>query len=559
MYDGMQLMSVIQGTDVPVTSTDSRAERAMELSDTAIVNVRGRQLDRLLRESLLECALGVTGLVLAVIALYENVPHALLVAWAIATAATYGLRVGIVSSFRRASSTVQMRPFWYPLFVGSVVATAISWGGMTAWMAASQGVAASEPVLLLAIAVTIGTVTLLAGSLPCAIASTAGTLLPPVFGLLMRGTRDALVVAVALVFAGVVALLGARLLRQRTWEASLLHGENEQLRAYLDQRRDQIEKLNVELKTTQGKREQVELNLRRSAADLGLVQGKAKALAETLERISPLDQVTGLDNRRHFDQAFDAEWRRAAREGKPVAMIIVDMDDYETYVDTYGRQSADTLLKRIGQTLKGFGRRAGDSAGRYDESRVALVLPGCDARSATKIAEAMRKRVEGQNIPHANARGRSALTVHIGVAMLKPTRSMLPAELVKRVEAALYEARFQGGNKVVTYQPLNKLRLERWDLPSDGPLNEQSMMQKLLVWGYDTSKELLSPGATVDARILTEELVLAILGGELKIDVEGHTMTLKPGDCVFIPAGVETGMEVVGTKSVLKLTAAKHR
>lgn len=552
-------MTVLHGTDLPASLTDTRTEHAMELSDTALLNVRGRQLERLLRESTLECGVGVAGLVLAVLALLGSVASLPLVGWAALTAATYAARYGVLGAYRRGSSTVQMQPRWQSLFVATVVGTALAWGGMTAWVAATHGLEPSEPLLLLAIAVTIATVTLLAGSLPCALAGTLGTLLPPVFGLLTIGTRDALIVAVALVFAGVVALLGARLLRQRIWEASMLQAENEQLRGYLDQRRDQIEKLQVELKTTQSKREQVEQNLRRNAADLGLVQGKAKALAETLERISPLDQVTGLDNRRHFDQTFEAEWRRTARDAKPVSMLIVDVDDFDTYVDTYGRQSADVLLKRIGQTLKGFGRRAGDTAGRYDESRLALVLPGCDARNAARIAEALRKRVEGQHIPHTQARGRSSLTVHVGVAMLKPTRSMLPGELVKRVEAALYEARFQGGNKVVAYQPLNKLRLERWDLSIDGMLSEQSLIQKLLVWGYDTRKELLQPGGAIEPRILTEELVLATLGGELKIDVEGHTMTLKPGDCVFVPAGVEAGMEVIGAKPVMMFSAARQR
>lgn len=559
MYDGIRTMTIIHGTEAHPLSMETRAEHAMELSDTALLNVRGRQLERLLRDSALECGVGVTGLVLAVLVLLGSVPQLPLLGWAAVTAATYAARYAVFGAFRRASSTAQLQSYWRTLFVATVAGTALAWGALTAWSAATHELGTSGPLLLLALGVTLATVTLLAGSLPCALASTLGTLLPPIFGLLMRGGREALFIALGLIFAGGVALLGARLLRQRFWEASMLQGESEQLRGYLDQRRDQIEKLQVELKTTQSKREQVEQNLRRNAADLGLVQGKAKALADTLERISPLDQVTGLDNRRHFEQTFEAEWRRAARDGKPVSMLVADMDDYDTYVETYGRQSADALLKRIGQTLKGFGRRAGDTTGRYDESRVALVLPGCDARNATRVAEALRKRVEGQHIPHTNARGRSSLTVHVGVAMLKPTRSMLPAELVKRVEAALYEARFQGGNKVVLYQPLSKLRLERWDLSIDGVLSEQSLLQKLLVWGHDTRKELLQPGGTVEPRILAEEFVLATLGGELKIDVEGHTMTLKPGDCVFVPAGVEAGMEVVGVKPVLMFTAAKHR
>ncbi len=532
----------------------------MELSDTAILNVHGKQVERLLRQSMLECGLGLIGLGLAVVSLLGSVvPEPLLFGWALGVALTYVLRYALVTAFRRASSTAQLHPRWHALLVISVAATALTWGAFAAWLTVTHGRESSESVLLFTLAVTVLSLTLQAGSLPCAFASTLGALLPPAFGLLMRGNRDALAVAVALVFAGAVSLIGARLLRQRMWESAMLQGESEQLRGYLDQRREQIDKLHVELKTTQGKREQVELSLRRSSADLGLLQGKAKALAETLEHVSPLDQVTGLDNRRHFDQILEAEWRRAARETKPVSLVIVDMDDYQSYVENHGRPSADSLLKRIGQTLKGFGRRAGDLAGRYDDSRVALLLPACDVRSATRIAEAMRKRVEGQRIAHVNANGRTLLTVHVGVAMLKPTRTMHSAELVKRVEAALYEARFQGGNKVVTYQPLNKMRLERWDLPSDGPLNEQSMMQKLLVWGYDTNRELLAPGTVVASQLLGDELVLAILTGELKIDIEGHGMTVKPGDCAFIPAGVEVGMEVVGAKPVMKLTAAKNK
>lgn len=531
----------------------------MELSDTAILNVRGKQLEILLKQSVTECALGLFGLGLGAVAVFPLVSTPLLLAWIAIGALSYGLRYAVLAGYQRATDASQLGEHWYKIFIATVAATGLVWGALAAWLVAHQGPAESAPLLLLSVAAILLSLCMHAGSMPCALATGLGALLPPAGVLLSTGTREGLLAGLALLFIALAGFFGARLLRHRLWEAAMSQGENEQLRGYLDQRRDQIEKLNVELKTTQGKREQAELGLRRSAADLGLVQGKAKALSETLERISPLDQVTGLDNRRHFDQVLEMEWRRAAREGKPVSMIIADMDEYEAYTESYGRQSADALLKRIGQTVKGFGRRAGDSAGRYDESRIALLVPSCDVRNAARMAEAIRKRVEAQNIPHSNARGRTTLTVHVGVAMVKPGRTMSPTELTKRVEAALYEARFQGGNKVVTYQPLNKLKLERWDLQSDGPLNEQSMLQKLLVWGYDTNKQVMPSGTTVEPQIVNDELVVAILTGELKVEVEGHAMTIKPGDCVIVPAGVELGMETVGTKPVMKFTAAKHK
>lgn len=531
----------------------------MELSDTAIINVRGKQLDRLFKQSRLEVLLGVVALVLGVAASDGVEPAEVVMGWAGATALAYGARFLITELYRKHAPPAQSLGRWTYFFVATVAATGICWGGYAAYVLSTQDLASAAPLLLLASAATMASVGMHAGSVPAGAASAIGALAPATVVMVADLTKTSMMGALALVMIGATGVLGARLLKRYVWEAAMLQGENEQLHSHLDQRRNQIEKLNVALKTTQGKREQAEVGLRRTAADLGLIQGKAKALAETLERISPLCQVTALANRRHFDQVMDLEWRRAAREARPLSIIVVDMDEYDEYLATHGRQSADSLLKRVGQTIKGFGRRAGDVAARYDDSKLTLLLPGCDVRNASRIAEALRKRIEGHGIPHSNAKSREVMTVHIGVAMIKPTRSMRPEELLKRVDAALYEARFQGGNKVVVFQPLSKLRVERWDTPNDGPLNEQSLLQKLLVWGYDTNKQLMRPGAAVEPQILSEEMVLAILTGELKVEVEGHAMAIKPGDCVLIPQGVELALEVVGDKPVMKLTAAKNK
>ena len=201
--------------------------------------------------------------------------------------------------------------------------------------------------------------------------------------------------------------------------------------------------------------------MRRTAADLGLVQGKAKALATTLERVSPVCQVTGLANRRHFDEQCESEWRRATREQKPMSLIITEIDEFEAYATNIGNQAADALLKRVAQSIKGFGRHSGDLAGRFEDEKLALMLPGCDARDAARMADALRKRIESIKIAHTGAKNRETVTVHVGVATIKPARSLPNVELQKRADAALYEARFQGGNKVVAYKPLSKLKLER--------------------------------------------------------------------------------------------------
>ena len=331
-----------------------------------------------------------------------------------------------------------------------------------------------------------------------------------------------------------------------------------ELQNMLDQRRTQVEKLNVALKTNEDKRQQVETNLRKASADLGLAEGKAHALATTLERVSPICQVTGLANRRHFDQNLDNEWRRAMREDEPVSIVIVGIDEYDSYVDANGRQAAETLLKRVGQTIKGFGRRAGDMAGRFEDQTLALLLPRCDSRNAQRMAEALRRRVEGSKIAHPGGRNRTIVTAHIAVATSKPGRGLPSSELLKRAEVALYESKFQGGNKVVAYKPLSKLKLERWDVQADGRLNEQSLVQKLLVWGYDTTQKTLHPNEPAREHHYDKETVIALLTGEIILELEGHNLALKAGDSVFVPKNIILHLKLASREPSTIFTAIRN-
>jgi diguanylate cyclase (GGDEF)-like protein len=360
-----------------------------------------------------------------------------------------------------------------------------------------------------------------------------------------------------LIAAFLSAVLGAFVVKRLVWDAAISASENEQLTGHLDQRRTQVEKLNVALKTNTDKREQAEITLRRTAADLGLIQGKAKALADTLERVSPICQVTGLSNRRNFDRQFESEWRRAVRDKKPVSLIIVEIDAYEEYFDTYGSQSADGLLRKIGQTVKDLGRRAGDLAGRWEDEKLAIMLPGCDARNARRMGEALRKRIETTNITHTAATGKSIVTIHAGVATIKPSLSLPIDEIKIRADAALYEARFQGGNRVVAHQPLSKLKLNHWDKASDGLLSEQSMTQKLLVWGYDTSKTILRKDDKPKEHFVANDSVIAVLTGELIVEIEGHAMAIKGGDSLVVLQGMNLTLQAKSEVPVVLFNAIR--
>jgi diguanylate cyclase (GGDEF)-like protein len=269
--------------------------------------------------------------------------------------------------------------------------------------------------------------------------------------------------------------------------------------------------------------------------------------------------VTGLHNRRCFEETLRVEWRRATRDKKPVSLILCSIDEMEAYEEAQGTQATETLLKRVAKVVRGFGRRAGDLSARFSESRYALLLAGCDTRNAFRIAEALRERVEELKLPHEKSRIGEFVTVHLGVATMVPARNADERMLIDRVEAAVYEASFQGGNRTVLYRALDKLRIEHWNMKVDGPLNEQALLQKIMIWGYDTQRGVHPAGTRFPDRNHESEVVLGVLTGQLKVTVEGQSLVLKHGDCLFIPAGITYSTEVVGQDPVISFGAVNQK
>ncbi len=521
-------------------------------------SVISRQTDRLVLESQLECLLGAIGALLACYALLGSTTLVPLAAWTAVAVVSYGMRYMLIQRAQDLARSETSPATLYPLYLATLALSGVAWGAGIAWLLATSGLnIGTTPMLLLGVSVVMCSVAIHAGVPKATQLIIASVLLPPMLTVFSLPMAAALPIALGLVYAAVAAYFCAQHLRDRLWIATAALEETEQLRSYLDQRRNQVEKLKVEVKTSQSKRDEAEIAMRRMAADLGLLQGKSKALSDTLERLSPIDQITGLDNRRHFEQTADAEWRRAGREEKVVSMVVLELDDFEDFVAANNRQTVDTVLKRLGVTVRSFGRRAGDTAARYDEGRLALLLPGCDSKNAERLAETIRKKIESLPLPQNVTAKARHLTAHLGVATAKPGRGVGSDELFKRVEEALYESSFQGGNRVAVHRPLNRLKVERWELADDGPLSEQAMTQKLLVWGFESARELMAVGTRAEPQSWDEETAIGITAGELSLEVEGHDMLIKNGDCVIIPSGIEVGQHVVGTRPVLKLMATK--
>ncbi|QWG22885.1 sensor domain-containing diguanylate cyclase [Bradyrhizobium sediminis] len=168
--------------------------------------------------------------------------------------------------------------------------------------------------------------------------------------------------------------------------------------------------------------------------------GRRAQAEDKLEELATTDALTGLKNRRKFDASIDAEWRRAARQKVPLALLMIDADHFKSYNDTFGHQAGDEVLVGVAICISDSVRRAGDCAARYGGEEFAVLLPGCSAADALKVAETIRMKVQDWS---------DHTTVSIGVASLTPTAGTDWFELVKAADKALYAAKAGGRNRSV--------------------------------------------------------------------------------------------------------------
>lgn len=176
---------------------------------------------------------------------------------------------------------------------------------------------------------------------------------------------------------------------------------------------------------------------------------KAEELADKLITISSKDGLTGINNRRRFNEYLVNEWNRLARTKVPLSLIICDVDSYKAFNDTYGHLAGDDCLKSIAHLLEHYARRAGDMAARYGGEEFVIILPDTVSAQAALIAEQIRTGVEDLKIPHKSSKVCDFITVSLGVATVIPDRETIPETLIHIADEALYKAKNTGRNKVV--------------------------------------------------------------------------------------------------------------
>ncbi len=170
-----------------------------------------------------------------------------------------------------------------------------------------------------------------------------------------------------------------------------------------------------------------------------------------LRRLTNIDGLTGVANRRSFDENLQVEWRRMGREGRELCLLMCDVDYFKKYNDAYGHLGGDDCLRRVASTLSACIDRGGDMVARYGGEEFAIILPNTPAGGGLIVGERARYAIRKMALPHEQSEF-GQVTISIGVAALVPRMNQGPEVLIATADKALYEAKTQGRNRVVLHQ-----------------------------------------------------------------------------------------------------------
>ena len=182
-------------------------------------------------------------------------------------------------------------------------------------------------------------------------------------------------------------------------------------------------------------------------------QQRLAEMNKRLMRLSILDGLTGIPNRRRFDESLGIEWKRAMRNKTPISLILMDIDYFKLYNDHYGHQEGDECLKKVAKTLESLIQRPTDLVSRYGGEEFVALLPETGPDGAKILAERMRQTVEELCIPHQQSKVSECVTLSLGVASVVPERGESAEKLVEMADKALYKAKQSGRNRVELFQP----------------------------------------------------------------------------------------------------------
>ncbi len=179
-------------------------------------------------------------------------------------------------------------------------------------------------------------------------------------------------------------------------------------------------------------------------------QMEVKKQRDYLEQLSSIDSMTGVYNRRYFDECLDREWRRCQRSQSALSLVLMDIDYFKAYNDRYGHVAGDDCLKVVAGKLQQVPQRGGDVLARFGGEEFVAILPDTPYEFVQFMAEKFRRAVEEAAIAHVSSKVSDVVTVCVGGATVKPDNKFSPLELLQLADKMLYKAKSEGRNRTYT-------------------------------------------------------------------------------------------------------------
>lgn len=375
----------------------------------------------------------------------NNLSQASIIAWLIVFTSLTGLRLYRSQVFLNSENTSSNPDYWFSWHLTGVILSGVIWGGFIFLLAQS----ADTTYLSLAIMCAAGL---------CAAAATAYSaslisflvfaipLLSPIGGFLVLSEHPTNIVMGFFIFLFLITIIAISYQLNKSMTSSLrLQIEKDELLAVLETEKQQVIDANKNLEKDIQEKIQIE-------AKLLYEKKNAEDLSNKLRTLSTQDGLTGINNRRRFDEALYDEWFRARRLSTPLSLIICDIDKFKEYNDTYGHLAGDKCLTRIAHLIEDSARRAGDMAARFGGEEFVIILPDTESSNAQDIAEQLRSAILDLEIPHETSSVANIVTVSFGVFTTLPEKDLPPETMIEFADKALYQAKRQGRNMVVIYE-----------------------------------------------------------------------------------------------------------
>ncbi|MCW9081224.1 MAG: GGDEF domain-containing protein, partial [Colwellia sp.] len=179
--------------------------------------------------------------------------------------------------------------------------------------------------------------------------------------------------------------------------------------------------------------------------------GCRKQIEEQLRLFSFTDGLTGIANRRKLDEYMDIEWRRAIRYELPISVIMIDIDYFKPYNDTYGHLQGDICLKAVASIIQKSLIRPGDLCARYGGEEFIVLLSDTDEKGSLHIANKINCNLANEKIKHCKSDINTFVTVSMGLASIVPTSKNTSSQLISKADQALYQAKREGRNKIIRF------------------------------------------------------------------------------------------------------------